>query len=271
MIKQLARRMLPYQLIDGGRRVLHFGLGVTCPICGARLRRYKKTGYGYPMLDRLQVVGGLARYDDSCWVCHGSSRDRLIKLYVERFVPRPRGRPLRVLHMAPEKGLSAWLSRAEGVAYTAADINPTRYYHLDDVQRMDLTALPVEDGSVDLMLCCHILEHVPDDGAAMREIRRVLADGGVALLQTPIALRASATDEDFGPLDDAERIRRFGQKDHVRLYTDPDYVARLEAAGLAVERWNAFDADENEASRQRLDPFETLYVCRRGDAAAAPA
>jgi hypothetical protein len=42
------------------------------------VRRLRDTGYGFEVLERLQVVGGLRRYSDQCPVCHSSSRERLV-------------------------------------------------------------------------------------------------------------------------------------------------------------------------------------------------
>jgi SAM-dependent methyltransferase len=47
-----------------------------------------------------------------------------------------------------------------------------------------IDAIPVEDGSFDVVLCLQVLEHVPDPGAAVRELRRVVKDGGRVLLST---------------------------------------------------------------------------------------
>ena len=35
-----------------------------------------------------------------------------------------------------------------------------------------ICAIPLETGSVDMLVCYHVLEHVPDDAAAMRELAR---------------------------------------------------------------------------------------------------
>ncbi len=263
MLRSLVKRAVPYPAIAAARRALWFGFARRCAVCGASVRRMLPQGYGYPVLERLQVVGGMYKADDVCPVCHAGDRDRLVKLYLDRHVfDRPRD-GLRILHMAPEKGLSLWLSALPGVSYVAGDLEPDRYFHLAGVQAMNLLSLPLPDGSVDLLLCNHVMEHIPDDRAAMREVARVLAPQGRAILQTPIALALERSVEGRGDETEAERIARFGQRDHIRIYAEADYVARLEQSGLAVERWRAFEADAEAATALRLNPLETLYVCRR--------
>ena len=83
---------------------------------------------------------------------------------------------------------------------------------------IDITDIPYADGSFDVILCSHVLEHIPDDRRAMRELRRVLAPRGWALLQVPIDHQRAVTFEDPSVTDPAERARLFGQHDHVRWY-----------------------------------------------------
>lgn len=261
MIKEFLKRAVPYPAIAAARRALHFGFARRCPVCGASVRRMLPQGYGYPVLEKLQVVGGMYKADDVCPVCHAGDRDRLVKFYLDRRVfAEPRRR--RVVHMAPEKGLSLWLSGRSDVDYAAGDLEPARYFHLAGVRAMNLLSLPLADASVDLFLCNHVMEHIPDDVAAMREVRRVLAPGGVAILQTPIALKLDRSVEGRGDESAAERIARFGQSDHIRIYAERDYLARLAEAGLDVERYSAFDDDAEAAATQRLNPLEVLYACR---------
>jgi SAM-dependent methyltransferase len=94
-----------------------------------------------------------------------------------------------------------------------------------EVVRGDLTALPVPDASVDRVIASEVLEHIPDDAAAISEIARVLKPGG----------RVAVTVPRFGPervcwaLSDAYHANEGG---HVRIYRAGVLRTRLAAAGL---------------------------------------
>lgn len=261
--KKKIGRMIPYPVIENGRRIIHAGPR-RCKVCGSRIRRMADTGYGFDVLERLQVVGGLRRPADQCPICHSSSRERLIWFWMTeggKGLRFPVG--TRTAHFAPEKGLSKRLSSALAETYTAYDFEPSRYRHLDRVEQADLTKLQMEDGSVDLLICNHVVEHVFDVPQALGEICRVLSDDGVAVLQVPIALKLDATIELPVESTPQERIDLLGQDDHLRLFTQDGYVAALEQAGLKVELFDAFEADSGLATQWMLDPFEKLHLCRK--------
>ncbi|MFM7349157.1 MAG: class I SAM-dependent methyltransferase [Erythrobacter sp.] len=208
------------------------------------------------------MVGGLRRYADACPVCHSSARERLVWFWLSQAGAGFRfADDIVVAHFAPEKGLSRRISAAAPRRYTAYDFEPSRYRHLDHVAAADLSALPMADESVDLLICNHVLEHVPDVALALSQIRRVLRPGGVAILQVPIALKLDAPIELAPESSAEERIARVGQHDHLRLFTAPSYLAALEAAGFRVERYDAFAQTPREATGWRLDPFELLHLC----------
>ena len=152
--------------------------------------------------------------------------------------------------------------------YVTADI------HAQDVDvNLDVTNIPFEDASFDVVICNHVLEHVDDDRRAMRELRRVLTPEGWALLQSPVDRAREATYEDPTALTEDERLERFGQADHVRIY-GLDYVDRLRAAGfdVTVERWESW-LTADDVARYGLNPVEEIFLCRcardtRGDPAA---
>lgn len=260
--KRAISRAVPYPVIERTRRIVHYGSGKTCAVCGASVRNFRSQGKGYPILEELAVVGGMARDSDVCPICHANDRDRLIKLYLECEWRKFRPHPARVVHMAPEKGLSRLILKWPDIEYIAGDIEPGRYRHLDAVEYVDLLDLPFADQSVDLFLCNHVLEHLVEDVRAMREIRRVLRPDGVAILQVPLALRLDKTREGDGSESPSDKIRLYGQRDHVRIYTPSDYVARLSAAGFDVERYDASAREPGLADQLDVNPQEILHVCR---------
>jgi SAM-dependent methyltransferase len=110
-----------------------------------------------------------------CPGCGSAERHRLQWFAVE---PLLVGTP-RLLHFAPEPGM-AQLLRAR-TRYVSADLSGAGVDH-----RIDITSMPLPAGSFDVVFASHVLEHVKDDAAALREVRRVLAPGGFAVLPVPV-------------------------------------------------------------------------------------
>jgi SAM-dependent methyltransferase len=131
------------------------------------------------------------------------------------------------LHIAPERPVRRLLENSGPHRYVTADLdNPA----VD--MNFDLTAIPLPDDSFDVVMCNHVMEHIPDDRAALREIRRILAPAGWALVMTPIVVERTVEDPSITEPED--RLRLYGQRDHVRRY-GWDYVDRLREAGLSPE------------------------------------
>ncbi|HQS96782.1 MAG: hypothetical protein B7X90_07075 [Novosphingobium sp. 17-62-19] len=247
-----------------GRKLLHFGPR-NCEVCGSSIRTRLDSGYGFPVLEELQVVGGLKRRKDLCPICHSGSRERLIWLYLnsKHSAFTTLGAALTVAHFAPEKGLSIQLKNLFGQGYTAYDLAPHRYRHMNDVEPQNLEGLTLSDNSVDLLVANHIMEHVYDLPKALSEVRRVLKQGtGLAIMQVPIALKLDEHRDGGQAMDGTRRIALFGQDDHVRLFTQQSYVDALTTAGFSVETFDAFQDNAEAATRWEIDPFETLLLIR---------
>ena len=253
LLTPVARRLVPRryryplrQALYDAQSLLYRGDGVFCPWCGRSYRRFLNYGGPYP-------VPNLNTY---CPRCRTMERHRLLWLY---FRQRTNlfSAPLRMLHFAPEPPLLRAFAAAPNLTYVSLDIESSLAGTLGDITR-----LPFGDGAFDVVLCSHVLEHVPDDAQAMRELRRVLRPGGWALVLSPVDWNREQTFEDPGVVDPRERERLFGQHDHVRIYGGPDYIARLRRAGFDV-RIDRFAAELDAATVRRyaLNVRERLYVC----------
>ncbi|WP_108668659.1 class I SAM-dependent methyltransferase [Euzebya rosea] len=243
------------------RRRFYQGAELRCVLCGSRVRRLVDHGGGAEVLERRSVVGGARRRADKCPVCHGADRTRLMMLYLDTETGVGT-RPTRVLHVAPDFGLYLWLRRQPDVDYTATDLDASRYRHIGGMRSADLTDLPFDDASFDVVICSHVLEHVPDDATALRELHRVLRPGGHALLLTPYALDGLGTVEDPDIDDPAEQDRRFGQWDHVRIYDRDDFLARMRRAGFDASLYDPAVAQPERFESLALNPLELLPVGR---------
>jgi SAM-dependent methyltransferase len=212
------------------------GEGRECPCCGGGFRRMSRR--------RIAGFGGI------CPRCRSHPRHRAIALLLARGdLP---GR--RLLHFAPEPLFDPVFARLPGIERVTADL------HAPADLRLDITDMDLPDGDFDLILCSHVLEHVPDDRKAMAELRRVLADGGLCLVLTPYR-PDRPTYEDPSISSPLDRMVAFGQQDHVRIY-GVDLADRLRRAGFEVEdRTPAELFDDQTVERCELDPDEHLFLC----------
>ncbi len=220
-----------------------------CPACGAMGRGFATTPTG--------------RTNALCRRCSSLERHRFLTVLMQAVVAeRP---PVGlVIDVAPSRQVSPLIRELRPEGYLSMDFDPAADGRLVDVVA-SLTHIPAPDRSTSLLVCYHVLEHVPDDRRAMREIARVLSDDGVALLQVP--WRNRPTDED--PSASAEeRLARFGQADHVRWYGH-DFVMRLEESGLRVQELAPQEVlPERITTMFGIIPAERVWLCTRAGAPA---
>lgn len=215
------------------------------PIDGKTFRKFLPYGYGSP---RANVLSPSTL---------SLERHRLLWLYLTRETDFF-SKPLKVLHVAPEQAFYKRFKNQKNLTYITTDL----YSPLADV-KADLCALPFEDDNFDVIFCNHVLEHIPDDAQAMRELYRVMKKGGWGIFQVPQDINRAHTFEDDTITDPAERTRIFGQYDHVRVY-GLDYFDKLRQVGFEVEEITYsthFTAEEIE--RYRIVPQEILPLCKK--------
>jgi SAM-dependent methyltransferase len=257
-------RMLRYVLSEKVRYypdlIYNLGSGLECPFCHWRFRRFIPSGFDYPVLVEKKVIGAVWRPNVICPRCKSNSRERLLYLYLKHRTTLLSGNAA-LLHVAPEPQLQRLLLSLRQLRYISTDLSDVPNATI--MIRADITRIPFPDNTFDVILCSHVLEHIPDDRQAMRELLRVLKRGGWAILQVPIALALRETYENPAITDEEQRIREFGQRDHVRLYA-MDYLDRLKAIGFSVSIFNNVKEFGADLSRlYGLDAAEDLYICSK--------
>ncbi len=227
----------------------HRGNQVVCPICGASFAHFGK-------------YGTKNRTNARCYKCESLERHRLLWLYFNNQTDFFERKNLKLLHVAPELCLYAKFSKMPSVNYYPCDLFPELYPY-KEVFKMDLTNIHFEENFFDVIICNHVLEHIPDDAKAMAQLYRVMKKGGWGIFQVPIDYKREKTYEDFSITTPQERFKAFGQKDHVRWYGQ-DYKDRLSEANFIVKEddWVKHFSDE-EIQRYRLSPKELIYYCQK--------
>ena len=232
------RRLIGAWLADR-RQFARRWLARTCPICG-----YHGMFIG---------VGHPPRWDARCPQCGSRERHRLMHLWVtEGGGDRLAGK--RILHFAPEKAVARRM--LDNPLYETADLHQPGMTH-----RVDITRVPLTDAGYDVVIAHHVLEHIPDDRQAMRELFRLLRPGGVAVLSVPINASRQETYENATVTAPGERHAHFSAEDHRRYY-GLDFCDRLEEAGF---RTSVFRVSPEEEVRFGLQRDEWLTIAEKPD------
>ncbi|MDE6947287.1 MAG: class I SAM-dependent methyltransferase [Anaeroplasmataceae bacterium] len=102
---------------------------------------------------------------------------------------------------------------------------------------VDITNMQFSDNSFDYIICNHVMEHIEKEKKAFLEIERCLRPGGTLVLTVPICWEQE-TFENASIETQKDRMRYYGQKDHVRLYGN-DIVKRIEGFGFEVDLYRS--------------------------------
>lgn len=247
MIVKIKTALKKYGLL---RRIYYGSVGVKCPICDYRGLTFNEAGVP-------------PRKNAQCPECSSAERHRLFYLFCQEnkhlFFTEEK---IKLLHFAPFKQFFTQISSRSNIEYFPCDIEPEiyRYAGGKKLYKVDMTSIPFEANSFDSVLNSHVLEHIPNDRLAMKEVFRVLKPKGKAFFMVPMKLELSETYEDPTIIDPESRQMAFGQSDHVRWY-GMDFKNRLEEAGFKVKEYlfyKNFSARERFKYGIQLD--EPIYI-----------
>lgn len=181
---------------------------VECGICG-----WVGPRFGYSSAGSRNAFHA----KDICLGCGANRRTRLMVEVLTDVVDL--ARPLVVVDVGAASATREFFRRKKRTRYLTVDL-----YKNSDIQS-SITNIKLADGTADVVMCCHVLEHVDDDRKGMAELYRILKPGGLAILivpQRPGLARtrriAQVTFDGFG---------------HIWDYGD-DFPDRVEEAGLSL-------------------------------------
>jgi SAM-dependent methyltransferase len=193
----------------------------------------------------------------SCPHCYASDRDRLFALYIAKRVTKCD--VIDLLEIAPSEPLSAMVRARGGISLRTADL---MMEGVDD--HIDITDMKCyRDESFHAFICSHVLEHVPDDVKALRELFRILKPNGWGIVMVPVIVVADEIDEDPLLEDVGERWRRFGQYDHIRNYSKKGLLERIETAGFTARQLGKEYFGADVFARHGISDKSILYVVQK--------
>lgn len=213
-------------------RVRARSIGAHCPCCGWQ-------GPGFVSLSNWRAV----QHHSLCPRCGSRSRHRGLALLLPGLLRGAVAGPILVF--APETALIDHITRDARAAVETTDFLRTDV----DFPGEDIQKLSFPDERYAILICNHVLEHIPDDRAALRECARVLKPGGVAIFTIPGDYDKAAT-------------RYFNQPDsngHLRHY-GLDVMDKMREAFASAE---AVDLSLGTDPRQHIHPGDLAFICRK--------
>jgi len=160
-----------------------------------------------------------------CPKCGSSKRDRkLYHILTTNYLKEG----IKVLDFSPSRCLYRKLKPDKRIEY----ISTTYAGNFFADKNEDITCINESDNTFDLIICYHVLEHIENDISAMSELYRILKRNGNCIIQTPF--KEGNIYEDATITSEEERIKHFGQNDHVRVYSVDGLRKRLESVGFIV-------------------------------------
>lgn len=210
-----------------------------CPYCNEY--KYFKN-FGYPK--RKKVL---------CPECYSLERHRFA-YYVYKQAFLNSDKQIKLLHTAPEKCIAEEILKNPLIDYVPIDLEPQNYKFVK-CQKEDVTKLTFSNNSFDFIISNHVMEHISDEKAFLSEMLRVLKPAGKLYLMIPIFFNCKESFEDSSITSDEDRLKYYGQADHVRKY-GCDVIKRLKKYYGA----EIIHANKYGMKNARIDKKDIIFV-----------
>lgn len=241
-------------------KLVNPGNDCYCLYCKKSYGKFLHEGVKAKVFKKYKIAGGGYKLNTRCPNCGSVDRARLLALFFKNRT-EVFNKNTEILHVSPNKSVARYLNEGATIKQVVGTIEPDQFLEFNPFY-LDIQDISLADNLFDVVICCHIIEHVDDDEKAMSELFRVMKPGGIGIFQVPLALNLEKTLEDKTLTTDKQRKIAHGQVDHVRLY-GLDYLEKLRKAGFRVVMDNPFTNEwmsPAELSKHRLDPIEDAIV-----------
>ncbi|WP_019671575.1 class I SAM-dependent methyltransferase [Eudoraea adriatica] len=205
-----------------------------CYVCENTFNSFTKYGRGTKYLSeymkKLNMVG--SDIDNfGCPYCSAHDRERHLYMFFDRIKLWEKISHSNILHFAPEKNLAEKIKSLNPKQHIRADFYPKQ----KNIEKIDATDIPYDNNTFDLLLCNHVLEHIPNYFKAIQEIFRVLKPNGIAILQTPYSKLLSRNLEEENINTDEQRHFFYGENDHYRVFSEKQFFEDLKKVGFNLK------------------------------------
>lgn len=241
-------------------KIIYHGDKYECNICHSNLKLMKDGGINDVFFEQHRVIGGGARKHVTCPVCNSGDRERFVYYYLKHNTDLFKDSCSAVLHFAPEPHIEQEIRNNPSCKYITGDIVPGRADYV-----VDITNIQFSENMFDYVICNHVIEHIIDEEKAINELKRVLKPDGTIILSTPISISDEKTYENPNIISPEDRLKYFGQEDHVRLY-GLDVKERWSKYGLIIDEYNSEDiTDKNIVDKYGFIVGDRIFICKKAE------
>lgn len=215
-----------------------------CPYC--------KTKYVFNTINKRRNI--------SCPRCRSIERHRFLYFVYEKYFLDIQDK-VKILHTAPERCIYDLIKQNSNIDYLQIDLFPSKYPFCNCLKE-DVTNLSFADNTFDFVLSNHVLEHILDSEKFFSELLRVLKPNGKLCLTFPI-FNIPKTFEDASIVTEQDRLKYYGQEDHVRKY-GRDIIEKLQTKYSAEIITPSNILTDEEIKQNRINPSEMVFIIKKG-------
>lgn len=216
----------------GIKSLLHKGNNVKCLLCGFEATKFDER---------------------RCVKCDSLPRVRLIPFSLDHFKLNV---VENILHVAPNiQEYDFVMKNSNYKRYDRLNIVPAKHINLVE----DLTKLTLSSNQYDLIIIWHVLEHIPNDVEAIKEMYRVLKPDGKILVSVPIYPKGNPTTKESNDIVKSQYLEVHGHVDHCRS-CGLDYYLKFEKEGFTTQTLHSNDIDQETKNYLGLSMGHTVWM-----------